>query len=596
MTDNHGQKARTHSAGNSGICGRIAAADPNPPRISRPLGVRLRRRWRSAIDADTCTTANLAAGGRPAAGAAAAESQLTPSALAAVLFELSLGTADAEAVSFHIGNDSRETSINEQERRMQQQHEVNTAVSSGVAARPPRELESQASLSHPMIQGPSSRAGGVIPAGGVAASAPGFQNDEIYGSDYNRAKVQGGPAGGYYDDKEHKFHEELPKTSFGERMTAGLIRPTNLTSGERPHMGRSSDGTDDFEHTSYEKVAATPTNSQWWHWASLPAAFYPWNVNANAYRLGMIPVIALCILGTDKRHHRWMYYVTLGLAVDYLCRMIAGPRASLCTLFGDFCDAFFHCCRSRKAPKGLFPVSMVAGAPYQFSDLCGFLLLAAATICFFAGDHGRSDDDNDTAGAVLLAVMALIAFLELVFGFPLWVWTFNQLVHFGWVWKDSQIKSAMIRDEMARLETSEELRSQVALAQLRDEKFAAQRPQHMHFSGNGKRSLPYSYRTANEYHKRHDFNPLKHIKTSYFLASATLAALAWCWVVASRPDVWSTPNIVWYILIIAALVVFAVHLILYLIKLAVHPHQSVAAHERKQQRERVMRETHQWFL
>ena len=51
-------------------------------------------------------------------------------------------------------------------------------------------------------------------------------------------------------------------------------------------------------------------------------------------------------------------------------------------------------------------------APYQFSDLCSMILLTGATIAFFDGDE---DGDSDTAGAVLLAVQALISFLELFF-------------------------------------------------------------------------------------------------------------------------------------------------------------------------------------
>jgi hypothetical protein len=278
----------------------------------------------------------------------------------------------------------------------------------------------------------------------------------------------------------------------------------------------------------------------------------------NAYRLGMIPVLALCLLGTDQRHHRYMYYLTLGLCVDYVCRMLAGPRASLCTLFGEWVDSLLEYGKCTGTGRGLFPRSVGAGAPYQFSDFCGACILAAATICFF----DSNDDDGDTAGAVLLAFMALVSALELFLGFPMFVWAFNQMVHWGWIWKDSEIKSAMMRDEHQRLAVSEEIRLAAAAAQLQEGH--AQAPNHISFAGNGKRSLPYSYRTANEYHKRHDFNPIKNCKVTYFLASASVAALAWTWAICT--DVFNSPRIIWQVLIITALVMFAVHFLLYCLK------------------------------
>jgi hypothetical protein len=105
-------------------------------------------------------------------------------------------------------------------------------------------------------------------------------------------------------------------------------------------------------------------------------------------------------------------------------------------------------------------------------------------------------------------------------------------------------------------------------------------------AGQGRRALPYSYRTASEYHKRHDFNPLKNIKVSYFLPEATLAALAWVWVVASREYVFSTPDLVWQILIIVAIVIFAGHLVLYLLKLVFYPRHGTITRDRARYRAR----------
>jgi len=401
----------------------------------------------------------------------------------------------------------------------------------------------------------------------AATLAPGFANDATYGTARDRAKV--GSGGGYYDEHEQKYHESLPRVGMGERLGAGLTRPTNLTAGERPHLGTASTGHDDWSATTYESVAALPAEESWWpHWLSLPAFWYPWNVNAQAYRLGQMWVICLCILGCDKRNHRWLWYVILALTVDYGVRMLAGPRASLITLWGDLLDGLLSHCRTRGCPIGLFPRSIVAGAPYQFSDLCGLVILIAATICFFAGDP--DDSDSNIAGAVLLALLALFSAIEFFFGLPLFVWVFNQMVHFGWIWKDSEIKSAMMRDEQQRMDVSEQLRNNAAIAQIRDDK-SASHPRVLHMAGQGRRALPYSYRTASEYHKRHDFNPLKNIKVSYFLPEATLAALAWVWVVASREYVFSTPDLVWQILIIVAIVIFAGHLILYLLKLIFYP-------------------------
>jgi hypothetical protein len=357
--------------------------------------------------------------------------------------------ADPAAVNFHIDHpESRETSRNRP-----------TAGTSGhEVGRPPSELEAQAAQSRPAAGG-----GGAM----AATLAPGFANDATYGTARDRAKV--GSGGGYYDEHEQKYHESLPHVGMGERLGAGLTRPTNLTAGERPHMGTASTGHDDWSNTTYESVASLPVEESWWpHWLSLPAFWYPWNVNAQAYRLGQMWVICLCLLGCDKREHRWLWYVILALTVDYGVRMLAGPRASLITLWGDLLDGLLSHCRTRGCPIGLFPRSIVAGAPYQFSDLCGLVILIAATICFFAGDP--DDSDSNIAGAVLLALLALFSAIEFFFGLPLFVWVFNQMVHFGWIWKDSEIKSAMMRDEQQRMDVSEQLRNNAAIAQIRDDK------------------------------------------------------------------------------------------------------------------------------
>lgn len=456
-------------------------------------------------------------------------------------------------------------------------YNVPPAASSVAApgARAPSELESQAQATRPgstraaaapQDAGTLSASGGGVQAGTLA---PGFASDAQYGSAYERAKVTGG-AGGYYDPHEQKYHENLPRESMGDRLGGGLTRPTNLTAGERPHMGTASTGHDDWTTHTYESVAALPREESWWpHWASLPACWYPWNVNAQAYRLGQPWVICLCLLAIDWREHRWAWYVILALTVDYGCRMLAGPRASLITLFGDLVDGILSHCRTRGCPLGLFPRSVVAGAPYQFSDFCCLLILIAATVCFFENDD-ENDDDSLIAGSVLLALLALSSAIEFFFGFPVFVWLFNQLVHFNVIWKDSEIKSAMMRDEQQRYEVAEQMRTNAAIASMRDDKSTAH-PRVIHMNGAGRRSLPYSYRTANEYHKRHEFNPIKNIKVSYFLASATLAALAWVWVEASRSWVFATPDLVWQILIIAAIVLFTLHLVLYLLKLCFFP-------------------------
>jgi hypothetical protein len=151
--------------------------------------------------------------------------------------------------------------------------------------------------------------GGAI-GGAPSQSIPGFANDALYGTAHSRAKVEGGAGGGgYYDEKEHKFHEELPKQSFGERLLAGVIRPTNLTAGERPKQGMTvseatkhatysyvhlfqlwltfraavfhiceSTGVDNFDRMTYEKVSALPDqNHGWWpYFANLPFGWYPY--------------------------------------------------------------------------------------------------------------------------------------------------------------------------------------------------------------------------------------------------------------------------------------------------------------------------------
>lgn len=456
---------------------------------------------------------------------------------------------DVRAINFHIGDGSRESS----------RVGPGDAASAAGSASDGVGVSGGHRLGVPVEVGQGAHATARVPGRdpGPLSVPPGYADSARFGSAHDRGKLT-------------ETKDDDAAAGITERLGAGITRPTNLSSGERPHRGVASDGTDIWEGDNYGRVGALPpAEGGWWpHWASLPAFWYPWNVNLQAYRLGMIPVITICVLGTDKRHHRWLYYVVLALCIDYLVRTLAGPRASLCTLFGEILDNLFSRCRTTRAPKGLFPRSIVAGAPYQFQDFVGFLILGAATICFFDSDS----DDGDTAGAVLIAFWALIAFLELVFALPVFVWLFNQMVHFGWLWKDSEIKAALMRDEQQRAAASDEMRSKAAKEQMLADDHA-QAPKQVRMSGKepNSRALPYSYRAANEYHKRREWHPIRNIKVTYFLADATLAALSWVWVVASREGVFSTPDLVWQILAIAALALFALHFLLYLAKVFMYP-------------------------
>jgi hypothetical protein len=51
----------------------------------------------------------------------------------------------------------------------------------------------------------------------------GFANDAQYGTDHTRAKIEQGVSGGFYDPKDKKYHEDLPKATLGQR-SAGHSR------------------------------------------------------------------------------------------------------------------------------------------------------------------------------------------------------------------------------------------------------------------------------------------------------------------------------------------------------------------------------------
>ena len=81
------------------------------------------------------------------------------------------------------------------------------------------------------------------PAGGheqpmTRSPMPGYENDMLYGTNRDRAKIEGGP-GAHYDDKEQKFQNDLPSETLGERLFHGVFNPTNLTAGERPMKGKT---------------------------------------------------------------------------------------------------------------------------------------------------------------------------------------------------------------------------------------------------------------------------------------------------------------------------------------------------------------------
>lgn len=127
--------------------------------------------------------------------------------------------------------------------------------------------------------------------------------------------------------------------------------------------------------------------------------------------LTMIMSIILIVFRKDE----WAWWVSLGMAVDFLIRFMFGGTPSV---LGSLAVAIV-------AP---FEEELVPGPPKQFAAFVGLCFYSAICAVFISGD-GRYG--TEIAASILLGIIAFFAFLESFLNFCAGCFVFGYMVSFG---------------------------------------------------------------------------------------------------------------------------------------------------------------------
>jgi tellurite resistance protein len=131
--------------------------------------------------------------------------------------------------------------------------------------------------------------------------------------------------------------------------------------------------------------------------ATNPLLWFPNVVNRWINQGTGILTVALCILGIIYRTHRWGWWITAFLLLDFSSRFAFGGAASLLSQIASLLVAPFE--NSTKLRPEFKP-----GPPKQFAASCGIAFTATATALYFNGYY--------IVGAIILGLLSGAAGLE----------------------------------------------------------------------------------------------------------------------------------------------------------------------------------------
>lgn len=142
---------------------------------------------------------------------------------------------------------------------------------------------------------------------------------------------------------------------------------------------------------------------------------FPPLVDNRVVRMTGLLTMVISIILIVFRKEEWAWWVSLGMAVDFVIRfMYAGTGSAL----GSLALAFV-------APMD---EELVPGPPKQFAAFVGVCFYSAIAAVFIGGD-GRYG--SEIAASILLGIIAFFAFLESFFNFCAGCFVFGYLVAFG---------------------------------------------------------------------------------------------------------------------------------------------------------------------
>ena len=279
--------------------------------------------------------------------------------------------------------------------------------------------------------------------------------------------------------------------------------------------------------------------------------YFPHTVNAYVIRLVALQMVALCIVCIIFRDEEWAAYVALGMALDFLVRLIGGaafsPAGALALLVST-----------------PLKEDLRNGPPKQFATMIGLVFsLVGGLLLYF---------DCEIAGAVVLGCLSGPAALEGVFDFCLGCWFFGYMVKLG-----------IVSDSVYHVHIDQKPAVQRTLDLIDD------------FETELKKVVPLQYRepgqpkTAadvnlkrykSDDHVRRGFNPVKNVHISDMMMPLGVAGLALVWKKnhcfacdsdnSGAYDSYMGPKEIWHVFAFVSLVLFACIALLLVAKLVRH--------------------------
>lgn len=138
--------------------------------------------------------------------------------------------------------------------------------------------------------------------------------------------------------------------------------------------------------------------------------FFPETVNGRAAQLTGVLTTIIAVLCVIFYRHAATQWAVLGLAIDFICRVVYGGSHSIVGLVSS-------------ALLVNVPPRFIAGPPKQFAAMCG--------VFFSTLSAGLYLSNQRVGGAIVLALLAGAAFLEGAFDFCVGCVFFGYMIRFG---------------------------------------------------------------------------------------------------------------------------------------------------------------------
>ena len=277
--------------------------------------------------------------------------------------------------------------------------------------------------------------------------------------------------------------------------------------------------------------------------------YFPHTVNSYVVRMIALQMVIVSVVAIVFREHTWAAWMTLGMAFDFLIRLVGG---------GGF------------SPAGAFAMlvtsplqeKLCAGPQKQFATFVGLCFSATAGFCMING--------HEIVAAVILGGLAGAAALEAFFDVCLGCYFFGFMIKLGLV--DSRVNDVHI-DNLDVVKNT--------LAIVDDFSVSLNKIEEHLYTEPGQPTTAADIlikRFKSDDHVRTNFNPIKYVMISDTMMPLGIAGLALAWrktacigCTLTGDESYFGPSDVWQVIAYIALSLFTLITILILVKCVVHP-------------------------